>query len=52
MIRRIFPKGTDFDKVRPAEVNAVETWLNSYPREILGYRSASSVFAEAVLNAA
>lgn len=52
MIRRIFPKGTDFDKVRPAEVKAAETWLNNYPREILGYRSASSVFAEAVLNAA
>ena len=48
MIRRKFPKGTDFDKVKPAEVKAAETWLNNYPRGILGYRSAASVFSEAV----
>lgn len=48
----IFPKGTDFGKVRPAEVAAAERWLNNYPREILGFKTAASVFAEAVLNAA
>lgn len=52
MIRRIFPKGTDFGKVRPAEVAAAERWLNNYPREILGFKTAASVFAETVLNAA
>ena len=48
MIRRKFPKGTDFDKVKPAEVKAAETWINNYPRGILGFRSAASVFSEAV----
>ena len=52
MIRRRFPKGTDFDKVTAAEVQAVEDWINGYPREILGYKSASFEFAEAFPEAA
>lgn len=48
MIRRWFPKGTDFGKVPAKAVKAVESWLNKYPREILGYRSAEEVFAEAL----
>ena len=52
MIRRIFPKGTDFGKVSPSEVAAAEHWLNNYPREILGFKTAASVFSEAVLNVA
>ena len=47
MIRRRFPKGTDFDKVTPAKVKEVEAWLNNYPRKILGYKSAMQVFEEA-----
>ncbi len=41
-------EGTDFDKVRDSEVKAAETWLNNYPRGILGFRSAASAFSEAV----
>ncbi len=52
MIRRRFPKGTDFDTVTAAEVQAVEDWINNYPREILGYKSASFKFAEAFSEAA
>ena len=48
MIRRKFPKGTDFDKVRASKVKAAETWLNNCPRGILGFRSAVCVFSEAV----
>ena len=44
MIRRQFPKGTDFDKVTAAEVKRVETWLNDYPREILGFMSSAQAF--------
>lgn len=44
MIRRQFPKGTDFDKVTAAEVKRVETWLNNYPREILGFMSSAQAF--------
>ena len=46
MIRRWFPKGTDFGQVPKKAIQAVEDWLNAYPREILGFRSADEVFAE------
>lgn len=46
MIRRRHPKGTDFSKVTAEEIAATESWINSYPRKILGYRSAGAVFRE------
>ena len=36
MIRRFFPKGTDFDNVSKKEVETVQDWINNYPRKILG----------------
>ena len=36
MIRRFFPKGIDFDTVTDKQVQAVENWINNYPRKILG----------------
>lgn len=48
MIRRWFPKGTDFGKVPAKAIQAVEGWLNAYPRGILGFRCADDVFAEAL----
>lgn len=42
MIRRFFPKGINFDNVTPKQVAAVEAWINSYPRKILGGMSSSS----------
>ena len=41
IIRRFFPKGTDFSKVSPARIQAVEDWMNDYPRRILGGISAN-----------
>lgn len=46
MIRRQFPKGTDFGKVTQAEVKRVEQWINTYPREILGFATAADRFKE------
>lgn len=48
MIRRWFPKGTDFRKIPEKAIKAVETWINTYPRGILGFHSADDVFAEDV----
>ena len=45
MIRRFLPKGTDFRKVTAAYIRRVETWINNYPREILGFATASDLFA-------
>lgn len=39
MIRRFFPKGTDFTKVTPKQVAAVRDWMNNYPRKILGWKT-------------
>lgn len=46
IIRRFFPKGTNFEEITDAQVAEVENWLNNYPRKILGWRSAASVFQE------
>lgn len=48
MIRRWFPKGTDFRTVTKKAVQAVEDWINTYPRGILGFRTADAVFADCV----
>lgn len=36
MIRRFFPKGTNFDTVTKQQIAMVEIWINNYPRKILG----------------
>lgn len=40
MIRRYFPKGTDFSKVTQAQVDHAVALINQKPRKILGYKSA------------
>jgi IS30 family transposase len=44
MIRRFFPKGTDFALVSDQEVSKVQAWLNNYPRKILGGLSPKQSF--------
>lgn len=44
MIRRFLPKGTDFRKVTAAYIQHVEDWINSYPREILGFQTSADLF--------
>ncbi len=39
LIRRYFPKGTDFSKVTETELKQVEERLNNRPRKVLGYRT-------------
>ena len=45
MVRRYFPKGTDFSRVTDAEIKAVEHRINTRPRKILGYASAWEVYS-------
>ena len=40
MIRRFFPKGTNFDRVMPEQIRTVEDWINHYPRKIFGGMSS------------
>ncbi|WP_031577938.1 IS30 family transposase, partial [Proteiniclasticum ruminis] len=44
MIRRFIPKGIDPQSVTPEMVHRVESWLNHYPKKVLGYASSFDVF--------
>jgi len=47
LIRRPYPKGTDFSKVTPAELNALEKRLNNRPRKCLNYQTPYEAFRAA-----
>lgn len=47
LVRRYFPKGTDFREVSEEEVAAVEYALNTRPRKRLGYRTPLEVWGGA-----
>lgn len=49
-IRRKLPKGTNFSKFSAKEIQAVEDWLNNYPRGILGYATSQELFDKEVAN--
>lgn len=44
MIRRFFPKGTDFSTVSDEEIQRVVDIINNRPRKILWYKSSKEVF--------
>lgn len=46
MIRRYFPKGTDFAKVNQTDVDYALARINNKPRKILGYKSSLQVAKE------
>ncbi len=46
LVRRFFPKGTDFSKVTNKEIQRVEDLLNNRPRKRLGFRTPLEVFNE------
>lgn len=46
MLRRYFPKGTDFREVSQQEIDDAVQLINEKPRKILGYRSALEVARE------
>jgi IS30 family transposase len=46
MLRRYFPKGTDFSTVRQTDVVDALTRINNKPRKILGYKSSLQVAKE------
>lgn len=44
LIRRFFPKGTNFDNVTEEQVAEAERWMNNYPRRLLEWSSAAELF--------
>lgn len=49
MLRRWWPKGTNFDNVTQSEVKKVEEWINDYPRELLGWYSSKEVYMQEIM---
>ena len=39
LIRRFFPKGTDFDTITEDQIQYVEDWINNRPMKCLGFKS-------------
>ncbi len=46
IIRRIYPKKTDFNNVSHKQLKEVEDWINNRPLKCLGYRTPKEVFEE------
>lgn len=46
MIRRKIPKGESIEPYTNSEIQAIEDWVNNYPRKILNGKSASEVYRE------
>lgn len=51
LIRRFFPKGSDFDAtVNRNDVKAAENWMNEMPRKLFDGKSAAELFSECCVN--
>jgi transposase, IS30 family len=46
LIRRFFPKGTDFDIITDEQIQYVEDWINNRPMKVLGFRTPNEKFME------
>ena len=50
IIRRFLPKGKDLSKLSQQDLNRINNWIDSYPRKILNYKSAQTVFEQELKN--
>lgn len=46
MVRRWFPKGRSLRRVTSSQCRSVSVWMNTYPRQVLGWKTASEAFVE------
>lgn len=45
MIRRFFPKGTDFTRISKKRIAAIQEWMNNYPRRVLNWNTPNDYAA-------
>lgn len=43
-IRRLIPKGSDISKYTISDIQKVEDWINSYPRQVLNFDTSAELF--------
>ena len=46
IIRRFIPKGCDISKFTKKQIQAIEDWMNNYPRKILDFETAEERFIQ------
>ena len=46
IIRRFIPKGCDISKFTKKQIQAIEDWINNYPRKILDFETAEGRFIQ------
>ncbi len=44
LIRRFFPKGTNFDKIKHKYIKRVENWINNRPMKVLGFNTPNEMY--------
>jgi IS30 family transposase len=52
LIRRFFPKNTDFNKITEEQIKQVQNTLNNKPRKVLGYYTPNEMMNNEILNVA
>lgn len=45
MIRRFFPKGTDFTRISKKRIADIQEWMNNYPRKVLDWQTPNDFVA-------
>lgn len=48
LVRRFFPKRSDFDTIQPHALQQAEDWINNRPMKCLGFKTPNQVFASLV----
>lgn len=48
-IRRLVPKGRDLSNYTTTQVKDIETWVNTYPRKVLGFACSQELFDKQLL---
>ena len=46
LIRRIYPKKTQFDKITVYQVEALQYWLNHRPKKCLGFKTPYEIYQQ------
>jgi len=50
IIRRFFPKKTNFDNISLKEIKYVENWINNRPMKVLNFKTPNEKYAEIIKN--
>lgn len=50
IIRRFLPKGKDLSNLSQQDLNRINNWIDSYPRKILNYQNAETLFEKELQN--